>query len=79
LGAFLTIVSLSTFKRWLREEQGATLKANPKGGQRKLREIREFVLQIAAVTGFGYTPIFEELRKLGIKKISCQNVRNILK
>ncbi|MEK6195462.1 MAG: hypothetical protein N2F24_14690, partial [Deltaproteobacteria bacterium] len=29
--------------------------------------------------GFGYTRIIGELRKLGIKKISRQTVRNILK
>jgi putative transposase len=75
----LTIVSPSTFYRWLREEQGPKKKKNPKGGQRKPREIRELVLQIAAVTGFGYTRILGELRKLGIKKISRQTVRNILK
>ncbi|WP_437222469.1 hypothetical protein SH661x_002794 [Planctomicrobium sp. SH661] len=76
----LTIVSPSTFYRWLRDEHGtAKRKKNPKGGQRKPKEIRELVLQIAAVTGFGYTRIIGELRKLGIKKISRQTVRNILK
>ncbi|WP_437222107.1 hypothetical protein SH661x_002634 [Planctomicrobium sp. SH661] len=76
----LTIVSPSTFYRWLREEQGpAKRKKNPKGGQRKPREIRELVIQIATVTGFGYSRILGELRKLGIKKISRQTVRNILK
>ena len=33
----------------------------------------------AASTGFGYTRIIGELRKLGIKRISRQTVRNILK
>src|SRR5690606_17963741 len=51
----------------------------PKGGQRKPKEIRELVIQIAKATGFGYTRIIGELRKLGIKKISRQTVRNILK
>ena len=37
------------------------------------------VLTIARTTGFGYTRIICELRKLGIKKISRQTVRNILK
>lgn len=52
---------------------------NPKGGQRKPREIRALVLQIASVTNFGLTRIVGELRKMGIKKISRQTVRNILK
>ncbi len=37
------------------------------------------VIEIATTTGFGYTRIIGELRKLGIKKISRQTVRNILK
>ncbi|WP_437222435.1 DDE-type integrase/transposase/recombinase [Planctomicrobium sp. SH661] len=74
-----TIVSVSTFYRWLREETAPKRKQNPKGGQRKPWEIRELVIQIASVTGFGYSRILGELRKLGIRKISRQTVRNILK
>ncbi|WP_437186745.1 integrase core domain-containing protein [Planctomicrobium sp. SH668] len=77
--SLLTIVSPSTFYRWLREEGEPKRKKNPKGGQRKPRELRELVIQIAKATGFGYTRIIGELRKLGIKKISRQTVRNILK
>jgi len=77
--SLLTIVSPSTFYRWLREEGETKRKKNPKGGQRKPRELRELVIQIAKTTGFGYTRIIGELRKLGIKKISRQTVRNILK
>jgi putative transposase len=75
----ITIVSPSTFYRWVREEKTGATKENPKGGQRKPREIRELVIEIAKTTGFGYTRIIGELRKLGIKKISRQTVRNILK
>ncbi len=75
----ITIVSASTFYRWCREEKCGKKKPNPKGGQRKPREIRELVLEIAKITGFGYTRIIGELRKLGIKGISRQTVRNILK
>ncbi|MCA9076583.1 MAG: DDE-type integrase/transposase/recombinase [Planctomycetaceae bacterium] len=76
----ITIVSPSTFYRWLREQkEGPKRKKNSKGGQRKPKEIRELVLQIATLTGFGYTRILGELRKLGIRKISRQTVRNILK
>lgn len=38
-----------------RDESGSKKKANPKGGQRKPREIRELVIEIAKTTGFGYT------------------------
>jgi len=75
----ITIVSPKTFYRWVREEGRGSGPKNPKGGQRKPREIRELVLRIATQTGFGYTRIIGELRKLGIKKISRQTVRNILK
>lgn len=75
----ITIVSPSTFYRWLREEEEPKRKKNPKGGQRKPRELQELVIQIAKATGFGYTRIIGELRKLGIKNISRQTVRNILK
>ncbi len=76
----MTIVSPSTFYRWVRDEKLEKGKPkNPKGGQRKPKEIRELVIQIAKTTGFGYTRIIGELRKLGIKKISQQTVRNILK
>ena len=74
----ITLVAPSTFFRWCREEESGKRKAKPKGGQRKPREIRELVLEIAKTTGFGYTRIVGELRKLGIKGISRQTVRNIL-
>ncbi|MDX1968251.1 MAG: integrase core domain-containing protein [Planctomycetaceae bacterium] len=75
----ITIVSPSTFYRWVREAQSGKKAANPKGGQRKPREVRDLVIEIARTTGFGYTRIVGELRKLGIKQISRQTVRNILK
>ncbi len=75
----ITLVAPSTFYRWCREEDSGKKKANPKGGQRKPREVRELVIEIATTTGFGYSRIIGELRKLGIKSISRQTVRNILK
>lgn len=73
------IVTPATFYRWCREKQAKKKVQNPKGGQRKPREIRELVIEIAKTTGFGYTRIIGELRKLGIRRISRQTVRNILK
>ena len=75
----ITLVAPSTFYRWCREADSGKKKPNPKGGKRKPREIREFVIEIAKTTGFGYTRIIGELRKVGIKGISRQTVRNILK
>ena len=76
-----TLISHSDYVlSWLREEKGSKSKTkNHKGGQRKPRELRELVIEIAKTTGFGYTRIIGELRKLGIKNISRQTVRNILK
>ena len=60
------IVSPATFYRWVRDEQkGKPKTKNPKGGQRKPRDIRKLVIEIAQQTGFGYTRIIGELRKLG--------------
>ena len=76
----ITIVSPATFYRWVRNEKNGKPKPkNPKGGQRKPKELRELILTIAEETGFGLTRIVGELRKLGIRKISRQTVRNILK
>ncbi|MDA0835102.1 MAG: integrase core domain-containing protein [Planctomycetota bacterium] len=75
----ITIVKPATFYGWIRDEGHESRLKNPKGGQRKPRDIRELVIQIAKTTGFGYTRIIGELRKLGIRKISRQTVRNILK
>ena len=75
----ITIVKPATFYRWCRDGAVPQKPKNPKGGQRKPREIRELVIQIAKTSGFGYTRIIGELRKLGIKRISRQTVRNILK
>ena len=75
----ITPVTPSTFYRWCREEDSSKTKPNPKGGKRKPRAVREWVIEIAKTTGFGYRRIIGELRKLGIKKISRQTVRNILK
>ena len=76
----MTIVSPATFYRWVRDEKTSKPKAkNPKGGQRKPRDVRALVIEIAKTTGFGYSRIIGELRKLGIRKISRQTVRNILK
>jgi putative transposase len=75
----ITIVKPATFYRWCRDSRGRQRATKTKGGQRKPRELRELILEIAKTTGFGYTRIIGELRKLGIRRISRQTVRNILK
>jgi len=69
----MTIVSPATFYRWVRDaDSGQGRVQNSKGGQRKPRKVRELVIQIARATGFMYTRIIGEFRKLGIKKIRRQ-------
>ena len=52
----MTIVSPATFYRWVRDEKnGKPAAKNPKGGQRKPKEIRALVIEVARTTGFGYT------------------------
>ena len=53
--ALITIITASTFYRWVRDKSEGKNMANPKGGQRKPREVRELVIEIAKSTGFGYT------------------------
>lgn len=73
----ITIVDYSTFRRWVRKE-GGTLKKPPKRRPRIAKLIRALVIQIANDTGWGYSRILGELRKLGVGKISRQSVKNIL-
>ncbi len=48
-------LQISPVYRWIREEQARKQKSNPKGGQRKPREVRELIIEIALTRGFGYT------------------------
>ncbi len=52
---------------------------NPAGRPEKSAVLRELILKIARETGFGYTRILGELRKLGISRICRQTVKNIVK
>ena len=65
----ITIVTPSTFYRWVRDEKsGKPRTTKPKGGQRKPKEIRELVLAIATQSGFGLTRIIGEMRKWASKR-----------
>ena len=78
----ISIVSYQTFVRWIREKEAAhTAKqtARKPGRPRTLEEIRELVLKLARENEWGYTRILGELRKLGIKSVSRQTVKVILK
>ena len=51
----------------------------PRKGRPKISlVIREVIVQMAKDTGWGYSRILGELRKLGLGKLSRQSVKNIL-
>jgi putative transposase len=74
----ITIVSYSTYRRWIRKVNRKEPNKNF-GRPRKPAAVQELVLKLARETGWGYTRILGELRKLGITGISRQTVVNILK
>lgn len=73
----ITIVDYSTFRRRVCKEEGQKPKPG-KGRPRIAKVIRELVVQIAKDTGWGYSRILGEVRKLGVGSISRQSVKNIL-
>ena len=78
----ITIVTPRTFQRWLQQENGEP-QPNPvaaKSGRPKTdQDIRDLVLRLAPETGWGYTRIFGELKKLGVNSVSRSTVVNILR
>ncbi len=84
LNELISIVTYQSFLRWVRESEAAhtAKKATPKrkpGRPRTPDDIWELVLRLAKENSWGYTRILGELRKLGIKSISRQTVKVILK
>ncbi len=72
----ITIVSYSTFRRWIRKEEGKG--PTRKGRPRLAAIVRELVVLIAKETGWGYTRILGELKKLRVGPVCRQSVKNIL-
>ena len=74
----VTIVTPGTFRRWMREEDRGVVK-KPTGRPRKSAVLRELVVRIAKETGYGYSKILGELRRLGVTRISRETVRTIVR
>lgn len=80
LGELVTIVHPDTLRRWIREADKRSRSKPAKVGRRKTqKEIVELILKLARENDWGYTRILGELRKLGIKAISRNTVKAILK
>ncbi|MCM2374673.1 integrase core domain-containing protein [Aporhodopirellula aestuarii] len=79
----MTIVSYSTFRRWVRKMEDDTRAPAKKSAKRgtgrpKIEEdVRETILRIRKETGFGYTKILQELRRMGVH-VSRQTVKNAI-
>ena len=78
LKRFITIVSYSTYLGWLRTKRGGH---EPKkmGRPRTAASIRELIARIGRETGWGYTRVMGELKKLGLKPPSRNTVKRIMK
>lgn len=80
--SLVSIVRPATFLKWVREagrKPKRKRSVNRPGRPRTPGDIRTIVLRIAKETGFGYTRILGELKKLGIGGVSRSTVVNILK
>lgn len=73
----ITIVSYTSFLRWLRDEDGKPSKPSKTGRPAIKTDIRQLVIQLATDNNWGYTRIAGELGKLG-HKICRSTVKNIL-
>ena len=70
LKELMSFVSYQTFRRWIREAEEDDTKSKPAsnrkpGRPRTPEEVRDLIIQMRKDTGFGYTKLMGELRKLG--------------
>ena len=78
LRAIVTIVSPETLRRWIREEKSGRV-PKKRGRKRKPLDVRKLVIKLARENGWGYTRFLGELKKLGVKAISRNTVKRILR
>jgi putative transposase len=80
INQLITIVVPGTFHRWVRESKDhKRSKANRTGRPKKPLDLKKLILRIARETGWGYTRVLGELRKLTRHRISRQTVANIMR
>jgi len=80
LNHLVSVVHPGTLRRWIREDRrGKRTKPVPRGRRRTAEQIRRLILKLARETGWGYTRILGELKKLGIRSVSRNTVKILLK
>src|SRR4051812_31955037 len=80
LNELVSIVHPETLRRWIREtRKQRKLKPVKLGRKPTAESIRKLIIKLAKETGWGYTRILGELKKLGIQSVSRNTVKNILK
>jgi len=81
LRELVAIVQPSTLLRWLNADDAPRSNKKPStrkpGRPRTPEDVRQLIVRIATETGWGYTRVLGELRKLGYR-LSRQTVKNIL-
>ena len=75
----ITIVHHRTFARWRGSRRLGPPTPRSPGRPRTPEAVRQLVVRIAGETGWGYTRILGELKKLGIRCVSRTTVVNILR
>jgi putative transposase len=76
----VSIVHPDTLRRWIRESRQQRKLKPVKVGRRPTAEsIRRLIIKLGRETGWGYTRILGELKKLGIRSVSRNTVKRILK
>jgi putative transposase len=81
----ISIVSYSTFRKWVREMEDGAGQAKPKvdqpakkpGRPKTAEGIPELIIRIRKETGWGYTKIRQAVKRLG-HNVSRQTVKNVL-
>ena len=78
----ISIVSYSTFRKWIRELEKiepTREKSKAKNGRPRIEEsLSDLIIRMRTESGWGYSKIVQELRRLG-HKVSRQTVRNVLR
>ncbi len=80
LKSLISIVSYQTFRRWVNQQAfRKDASPRPRGRPRKPQEIEQLVVRMAGENDWGYSRLLAELKKLNIKSLCRNTVKNILR